>query len=142
VETEPSATRRQAIFCRRRHQARRPPPAKIRPGNPAPTMGPGTGEGGGRVGTEGMVDGGVSGVANTDPKLTLYVIPSEVSWNMPPVSDRTCNGLSPNWGKRTNPPTPIPPYTSWPNVTTNSVIDTPGKREVARIIIASLGGQH
>jgi hypothetical protein len=32
----------QAIFCRRRHQPRRPPPAKIRPGSPAPTMGPGT----------------------------------------------------------------------------------------------------
>src|SRR6266403_2377460 len=34
----------QAIFCRRRHQPRRPPPAKIRPGRPAPTMGPGTGD--------------------------------------------------------------------------------------------------
>ena len=32
----------QAIFCRRRHQPSRPPPAKIRPGRPAPTMGPGT----------------------------------------------------------------------------------------------------
>jgi hypothetical protein len=32
----------QAIFFRRRHQARRPPLAKIRPGSPAPTMGPGT----------------------------------------------------------------------------------------------------
>jgi hypothetical protein len=32
----------QAIFFRRRHQARRPPPAKIRPGSPAPAMGPGT----------------------------------------------------------------------------------------------------
>jgi len=30
----------QAIFCRRRHQPRRPPPAKIRPGKPTPTMGP------------------------------------------------------------------------------------------------------
>src|SRR5262249_41467816 len=30
----------QAIFCRRRHQARRPPLAKIRPGKPAPAMGP------------------------------------------------------------------------------------------------------
>ena len=30
-------------FCRRRrHQARRPPLAKMRPGTPAPTMGPGT----------------------------------------------------------------------------------------------------
>src|SRR5215471_10054039 len=29
----------QAIFCRRRHQPRRPPPAAIRPGRPAPTMG-------------------------------------------------------------------------------------------------------
>src|SRR5262249_55250044 len=35
----------QAIFCRRRHQPRRPPPAKIRPGRPAPTTGPGTGAG-------------------------------------------------------------------------------------------------
>ena len=35
----------QAIFCRRRHQPRRPPPAKIRPGRPAPAMGPGTAEG-------------------------------------------------------------------------------------------------
>jgi len=32
----------QAIFRRRRHQPRRPPPAKIRPGRPAPAMGPGT----------------------------------------------------------------------------------------------------
>ena len=32
----------QAIFHRRRHQPRRPPPAKIRPGRPAPAMGPGT----------------------------------------------------------------------------------------------------
>src|SRR5262249_45411690 len=30
---------------RRRHQPRRPPPAKIRPGRPAPAMGPGTGAG-------------------------------------------------------------------------------------------------
>src|SRR5215475_5898832 len=34
----------QAIFCRRRHQPRRPPPANSRPGSPAPTMGPGTGD--------------------------------------------------------------------------------------------------
>jgi len=33
----------QALFCRRRHQPRRPPTAKIRPGRPAPAMGPGTG---------------------------------------------------------------------------------------------------
>ena len=32
----------QAIFRRRRHQPRRPPLAKIRPGRPAPAMGPGT----------------------------------------------------------------------------------------------------
>src|SRR6516162_1069880 len=32
----------QAIFFRRRHQPRRPPPAKIRPGRPAPAIGPGT----------------------------------------------------------------------------------------------------
>src|SRR5262249_44338289 len=32
----------QANFCRRRHQPRRPPPAKMRPGRPAPAMGPGT----------------------------------------------------------------------------------------------------
>src|SRR5262245_33700855 len=32
----------QAIFFRRRHQPRRPPLAKIRPGSPAPAMGPGT----------------------------------------------------------------------------------------------------
>jgi len=36
-------SRAQAVFCRRRHQPRRPPLAKIRPGSPAPTMGPGTG---------------------------------------------------------------------------------------------------
>src|SRR5215470_11921234 len=30
------------LFCRRRHQPRRPPPANIRPGRPAPAMGPGT----------------------------------------------------------------------------------------------------
>jgi hypothetical protein len=33
----------QAIFCRRRHQPRRPALAKIRPGSPAPAIGPGTG---------------------------------------------------------------------------------------------------
>src|SRR5262245_16108375 len=32
----------QAIFRRRRHQPRRPPLAKIRPGRPAPITGPGT----------------------------------------------------------------------------------------------------
>jgi hypothetical protein len=32
----------QAIFRRRRHQPRRPPLAKIRPGSPAPAIGPGT----------------------------------------------------------------------------------------------------
>jgi len=32
----------QAIFFRRRHQPRRPPLAKIRPGTPAPAMGAGT----------------------------------------------------------------------------------------------------
>src|SRR5262245_33515701 len=32
----------QAVRCRRRHQPRRPPPAKIRPGKPAPAMGAGT----------------------------------------------------------------------------------------------------
>jgi hypothetical protein len=32
----------QAIFRRRRHQPRRPTLAKIRPGSPAPVMGPGT----------------------------------------------------------------------------------------------------
>jgi hypothetical protein len=31
----------QALFFRRRHQPRRPPLAKIRPGSPAPAMGPG-----------------------------------------------------------------------------------------------------
>jgi hypothetical protein len=31
----------QAIFCRRRHQPRRPPLANISPGGPAPTIGPG-----------------------------------------------------------------------------------------------------
>src|SRR5215831_13949868 len=32
----------QATFRRRRHQPRSPPPAKIRPGSPAPATGPGT----------------------------------------------------------------------------------------------------
>jgi hypothetical protein len=36
----------QATFCRRRHQPSRPPPAKIRPGRPAPTFGIGTAPGG------------------------------------------------------------------------------------------------
>jgi hypothetical protein len=31
----------QALFCRRRHQPKRPPLAKSRPGNPAPAVGPG-----------------------------------------------------------------------------------------------------
>jgi hypothetical protein len=31
-----------ALFCRRRHQPGSPPPAKIRPGRPAPATGPGT----------------------------------------------------------------------------------------------------
>ena len=35
----------QALFRRRRHQPRRPPPAKIRPGRPAPATGPGTADG-------------------------------------------------------------------------------------------------
>jgi hypothetical protein len=43
------STRRQAVFCRRRHQPRRPPLAKIRPGSPAPTIGPGTGTPGMKV---------------------------------------------------------------------------------------------
>ena len=34
----------QATFFRRRHQPRMPPLAKIRPGSPAPAMGPGTGD--------------------------------------------------------------------------------------------------
>jgi hypothetical protein len=29
----------QALFCRRRHQPSRPPPAKIKPGSPATAMG-------------------------------------------------------------------------------------------------------
>jgi hypothetical protein len=32
----------EALFCRRRHQPRRPALAKIRPGRPAPAMGAGT----------------------------------------------------------------------------------------------------
>ena len=32
----------QAVRCRRRHQPRRPAPAMIRPGRPAPAIGPGT----------------------------------------------------------------------------------------------------
>jgi hypothetical protein len=35
----------QAIFFRRRHQPSNPPLAKIRPGRPAPAMGPGTAKG-------------------------------------------------------------------------------------------------
>ena len=35
----------QAIFFRRRHQPRRPPATAMRPGRPAPTIGPGTGVG-------------------------------------------------------------------------------------------------
>src|SRR5262249_46934359 len=42
----PTRLSRQAIFRRRRHQPRRPPPAKISPGSPAPAMGPGTAAGG------------------------------------------------------------------------------------------------
>jgi len=37
------APRVQAIFFRRRHQPRKPAVAKIKPGSPAPTTGPGTG---------------------------------------------------------------------------------------------------
>src|SRR5262249_6007657 len=55
----------QAIFRRRRHQVRRPPLAKIRPGSPAPTIGPGTGATGcGGAGTttgDGNGDGGGGG---------------------------------------------------------------------------------
>jgi hypothetical protein len=40
------APERQAVLCRRRHQPRKPPHAAIRPGRPAPAMGPGTGLGG------------------------------------------------------------------------------------------------
>jgi hypothetical protein len=42
AEAGHTSIRDQAIFCRRRHQPRRPPLAKIRPGRPAPAMGPGT----------------------------------------------------------------------------------------------------
>jgi len=35
----------QTVRCRRRHQPRRPPLAKIKPGRPAPAIGPGTGIG-------------------------------------------------------------------------------------------------
>src|SRR5262245_18163931 len=38
-----------AAFRRRRRQPRRPPLAKIRPGRPAPAMGPGIGAGGSAV---------------------------------------------------------------------------------------------
>ena len=38
----PTRLPRQAIFRRRRHQPSNPPLAKIKPGRPAPTMGPGT----------------------------------------------------------------------------------------------------
>ena len=34
--------RDQAVFCRRRSQPSNPPQARIRPGRPAPTTGPGT----------------------------------------------------------------------------------------------------
>jgi len=37
------AAESQSIFCRRRHQTSKPPPAKVRPGRPEPMMGPGTG---------------------------------------------------------------------------------------------------
>src|SRR5262249_1053750 len=60
----------QAIFFRRRHQARRPPVAKIRPGRPAPAMGPGT--------------GALSPV--TKPKLLVPVaIPPTMRLNMVPA---------------------------------------------------------
>jgi hypothetical protein len=39
----------QAVRCRRRHQPRRPPLAKIRPGRPAPARGAGTGVGSART---------------------------------------------------------------------------------------------
>jgi uncharacterized Zn finger protein (UPF0148 family) len=42
----------QAIFRRRRHQPSNPPLAKIRPGSPAPAMGPGTLEKGVGVATK------------------------------------------------------------------------------------------
>src|SRR5262249_1634225 len=35
------ASARRSVFFRRRHQARKPPQAKIRPGSPAPAIGPG-----------------------------------------------------------------------------------------------------
>src|SRR5215471_1863476 len=58
----------QATFHRRRHQPRRPPPAKIRPGSPAPAMGPGTGTDGGSV--------GVSNIAPPASPSALLVFPT------------------------------------------------------------------
>src|SRR5262245_30911970 len=48
----------QAVLCRRRHQPRRPPLAKTKPGTPAPATGPGTPTGGRLSGRGGLGGGG------------------------------------------------------------------------------------
>src|SRR5262249_10908523 len=60
----------QAIFRRRRHQPRSPPPAKIRPGKPAPTIEPGTGTG---IKT---IYAGAQLAKQVDPSYTNFVSPS------------------------------------------------------------------
>src|ERR1700730_9411845 len=61
------------MFCRRRHQPRRPPPAKTRPGNPAPTTGPGTGSVTVTIVTRSPVD------IKTPPRKKAWVV-VRVNW--------------------------------------------------------------
>ena len=60
----------QAIFCRRRAKTRRTAQAKIRPGKPAPTIGPGTG-----TGTK-TIYAGAQLAKQVDPSYTNFVSPS------------------------------------------------------------------
>jgi len=60
----------QAIFCRRRHQPSRPPPAKIRPGRPASVR--------------------------PLPLMHSLVVP----WGLPPLSGGACAGGRPTSGRR------------------------------------------
>src|SRR5258708_11905620 len=79
----------QAILCRRRHQARRLPLAKIRPGSPAPAMGPGTATVPATIVAENVrlvlvppcvVNEKVPGVRSKSARL---MIPVPMSWKVP-----------------------------------------------------------
>src|SRR5437588_8870753 len=102
---------RQAVRCRRRHQPRRPAPAKIRPGRPAPAMGPGTGGGSNRVismnaptspcgGPALPENANISvilndGLGRTPVTLSVRIVSLKTSWpiTVPPPTNGPQNGF-------------------------------------------------